>query len=292
MGIASPIRAGGEDEIDLAAQLDFARQADDLGIAAYWVRDVPLNGPWYPETFGHLDPFVALAAAAATTRRIALGTAATVLTLRHPLHVAKAAASLQILSGSRLLLGLGAGDRPEEFAAFDEDHSGRSRRYRENWETLDAALRAPEAIGIDRFQYELRPSTFDRPPMIAVGSGGQTLEWIARNARGWFTYHREPEQQRDRHALWRRAVDRWSPGEFRAFAVAMRLEIEIATPNMLEPGPLGYRTGRDGLKRIFEEQRNLGVHHLMLNVQTDAEAQGNALAMIAEAASQVGIDQD
>ena len=254
------------------------------------MRDVPLNGPWYPETFGHLDPFVALAAAAAITRRIALGTAATVLTLRHPLHVAKAAISLQTLSGSRLLLGLGAGDRPEEFAAFGEAHSDRSRRYREHWDMLDAALRAPTAIDIGQFQYELRPSTFDRPPMIAVGSGGQTLEWIARNARGWFTYHREPEQQRDRHGLWRRAVDRWSPDAFRAFAVAMRLE--IAAANTFEPEQLGYRTGRDGLKRIFEQQRALGVHHLMLNVQADADAKGDALAIIAEAAAQVGIDQD
>ncbi|WP_211258283.1 LLM class flavin-dependent oxidoreductase [Sphingomonas sanxanigenens] len=266
LGIASPIRAGEEGAVDPAEQLDFARQADDLGIAAYWVRDVPLNGPWYPESFGHLDPFVALAAAATTTQRIALGTAATVLTLRHPLHIAKAAASLQILSGSRLMLGLGAGDRPEEFAAFGEEHSERSRRYREHWEMLAAVLRDPKVIGSDRIQYELRPSTFDRPPMIAVGSGGQTLEWIARNARGWFTYHREPEQQRDRHALWRRAVDRWSPEEFRAFAVAMRLE--IATPHVFEPGQLGYRTGRDGLEHIFEQQRDLGVHHLLLNLQT------------------------
>src|SRR3546814_10509514 len=73
--------------------------------------------------------------------------------------------------------------------------------------------RASDLVG-----FEIRPAAETGVPMLAVGSGGQTLEWIARNAAGWATYHRPPAVQRDRHALWRRAVDRVAPGEFRSFS--------------------------------------------------------------------------
>lgn len=102
-------------DIDFALQLDLAARADALGFAALWVRDVPLNSPAYPDPIGHSDPFVLLGALAAMTRRITLATGAIVLPLRHPLHIAKAALSLDALSGGRFLLGLGSGDRPSEF---------------------------------------------------------------------------------------------------------------------------------------------------------------------------------
>ncbi|WP_226573948.1 LLM class flavin-dependent oxidoreductase [Acuticoccus sediminis] len=163
IGIMAPLRRAPGIAIDYREQVDFAVRADALGFAAYWVRDVPLNGPWYPEAFGHLDPFVALGSVATRTQRIALGTAAAVLTLRHPLHVAKAAASLQALSGGRLLLGLGAGDRPQELAAFGEDIDRRGDTFRERWTVLDAALRSPARLPVPGADYELRPAPHSPP---------------------------------------------------------------------------------------------------------------------------------
>jgi luciferase-type oxidoreductase len=286
VGIVSPVRTADGTTVDLAEQVRLARIADELGFAAYWVRDVPLNGPWYPETIGHLDPFVALGAVAATTSRIAIGTAATVLPLRHPFHVAKAAASLQALSGSRLILGLGAGDRPEEFAALDAHLDDRSRLFREHWQAVAGALNEPMSIRVGEADYELRPSNFDAPPLLAVGSGGQTVDWISRAALGWLTYHREPEQQRDRHGMWRRAVDRWAPDAFRAFGVAMQVDL-TAKEGRAEPINLGYRTGADGLRAVFEEQRALGVHHLLLNLRSDDLAPEETLALTAQAMHEV-----
>jgi alkanesulfonate monooxygenase SsuD/methylene tetrahydromethanopterin reductase-like flavin-dependent oxidoreductase (luciferase family) len=104
-------------DIDFGLQLKLARRADELGFSAIWVRDVPLNSPAYPDSVGHSDPWVLLGALAASTRSIALATGAIVLPLRHPLHVAKAALSMDALSSGRFILGLGSGDRPSEFAA-------------------------------------------------------------------------------------------------------------------------------------------------------------------------------
>src|SRR5206468_13073155 len=85
------------------------------------------------------DPFVWLAALAAAAPTAAIGTAAAVLPLRHPLHVAKAAWSLDRLSGGRLILGLGSGDRPEELAAFGTGAAPETL-FRERWMLLRAPL--------------------------------------------------------------------------------------------------------------------------------------------------------
>jgi hypothetical protein len=83
LGVTLPIREKGTC-CRLHAAVELATAAEQLGFCAVWVRDVPLNGPCYPEAFGHPDPMVMLGAIASSTSRIALGTAATVLTLRHP----------------------------------------------------------------------------------------------------------------------------------------------------------------------------------------------------------------
>mgnify|MGYP001097370586 CR=1 FL=1 len=110
VGLVLPIRATDGEDVDFRRQVELAALAERLGFAAIWVRDVPLNGPWYPEKFGHSDPFVMLGAIAMATSRIAIGTAATVLTLRHPLHIAKAAISLDRLRfGMELVVAFSVG---------------------------------------------------------------------------------------------------------------------------------------------------------------------------------------
>jgi len=103
--------------------------------------------------------------------------------------------------------------------------------------------------------------------MIAVGSGGQSVDWIARNAIGWMTYHREPETQRARHSMWRGAVDRVAPGEFRAFGVAMALDLAANVDEPAQERSLGYRTGRRELVKVLREMRDTGTHHVTLNLQ-------------------------
>lgn len=285
LGFVLPLRAQPGPEVDFAQQVELAVLAERLGFAAIWVRDVPLNGPWYPEEFGHLDPMVTLSAIAAQTTRIALGTAATVLTLRHPLHIAKAAVSLDILSGGRFLLGLGSGDRREEFAAFGQSIHDRRDLFRDHWERLAAALEIPPRVipDLPGDSFELRPAARRPIPLLAVGSGGQSLEWIARHSIGWATYHRPPEVQHDRHALWRRAVERTVPGEFRSFSSSLRVDLARDRAAPPEPLELGYRTGAPGLRAVMEAMRDSGVHHVMLNLMPDGRPPQEAMAEIAAA---------
>ena len=70
---------------------------EECGLAAIWLRDVPFNVPSFGDAGQLYDPFVCLGLLAGATSRVALGVASIILPLRHPAHVAKAAASACLL---------------------------------------------------------------------------------------------------------------------------------------------------------------------------------------------------
>lgn len=288
IGLTLPLLRSGVIVADFNEQISLARLADERGFRALWVRDVPLNSADYPDPVGHLDPWVLLGALAVETRRIALISGAIVLTLRHPLHIAKAARSVDTLSRGRFILGLGSGDRPPEYAAFGRNADERRELYREHWETVAAALGEPSRVIPDEAPegaptFQLLPENPNAVPLLAVGSGGQSVDWIARHSLGWMTYHREPEAQRARYSMWRAAVERAAPGAFRAFGAAMRLELSDDPHEPAQAVSLGYRTGRLALIRILQDMRADGTHHVTFNLST----QRNVAEVINELADEV-----
>jgi luciferase-type oxidoreductase len=274
-GLTLPLGVFDPRDVDYGAQVSLAKLADSSGFDALWVRDVPLNNEGYPDPVGHLDPWVLLGALATHTQSISLVTGAIVLTLRHPLHIAKGAVSVASLSGGRFVLGLGSGDRPPEFAAFGRDTEARRELFRANWEKVEAAL-APTPVVVPDIEadppttFELRPRPPAPVPMLSVGSSGQSVDWIARHSIGWATYHRPPAAQHDRHAMWRAAVRRAAPDAFRSFTVAMRLELADRADAPAEPVELGYRTGRLALADVLSELREMGAHHVTFNMPTQS----------------------
>jgi luciferase-type oxidoreductase len=100
VGVFFPIEAFSGDEPTMRGQERLARHAEDLGFAALWFRDVPLRDPNFGDVGQVYDPWVYLGWIAAQTSAIALATGSIVLPLRHPLHTAKAAASVDRLSGT------------------------------------------------------------------------------------------------------------------------------------------------------------------------------------------------
>ncbi|HZX53098.1 MAG TPA: LLM class flavin-dependent oxidoreductase [Ilumatobacteraceae bacterium] len=96
-----------------ARLVDIAAEADDLGADCIWLTE------HHGFEDGYLtQPLVLAAAIAARTRRARIGTAVTLAPIRHPLHLAEEAAVVDLLSGGRLELGIGAGYVASEFDAF------------------------------------------------------------------------------------------------------------------------------------------------------------------------------
>jgi probable F420-dependent oxidoreductase len=127
----------------------FARAAEELGAAGLWVADRLLapvepqygyaGGAGFPEVFRRaLDPLVVLTAAATATTRVRLGTNVLCAPFQPPVLLARTALSIDRISGGRLLLGLGVGWSPEEFAAVGVPLGERGDRLDECLDVLDA----------------------------------------------------------------------------------------------------------------------------------------------------------
>ena len=107
MGVLFPIEAfeGPIPQMNKEEQIRLAQQAESLGFDTLWVRDVPLFDPNFRDVGQIYDPWIYMAHIATLTQSIKLGTASMVLPLRHPIHFAKAAASIDRLFPGRLHLG-------------------------------------------------------------------------------------------------------------------------------------------------------------------------------------------
>jgi luciferase-type oxidoreductase len=258
-----PARIPGE----LREQQLIAQTAEAAGFTALWCRDVPLMIPQEGNVSALDDPFVWLAMLAAATSSIAVGTAAAVLPLRDPLHLAKAALSLNRLSGGRLILGLGSGDRSAEFAAFSRTVEEAAETYRKHWEVLRDAMRPERHLAVrDRTGgYDIHVAPEAPVPMIVVGTSRQSLQWIASHADGWASYHREEERQQGRIGLWQHALAQRGAGA-KPFIQSLNLDLLHDADAPPEPITLGMRTGRNALLAYLLRLRALGVDHVIINV--------------------------
>jgi alkanesulfonate monooxygenase SsuD/methylene tetrahydromethanopterin reductase-like flavin-dependent oxidoreductase (luciferase family) len=132
--------------------VDFARRAEQAGVHSVWATDRIVDST--------PDVFVTLGAIAATTSRVLIGSSVILGVLRPPLLVAKAAATIDRLSGGRLILGLGVGSRPEDFAATEVPIRQRGARMDELVEHLHAGCahsgQPAWNAGSDRWSARLR----------------------------------------------------------------------------------------------------------------------------------------
>jgi luciferase-type oxidoreductase len=260
---------------DMRDQLAMAAKSDALGFGALWVRDVPLYDPGFGDVGQVYDPWVWLGQVGAVTERIALATGAVVLPLRHPLHVAKAAASVDRLTGGRFLLGLASGDRPAEFPAFGVDHAGRGERFQAAWTVVERALgesfpRLASPYGTMAGDVDLVPKPFGGAgalPLMAVGSARQSVQWLAGHADAWVTYPRDAAQQADRIAMWRLGLEQRAGGAWKPFAQSLFIDLADRPDTAPEPIFLGYRLGRAPLVEHLERLQGLGVNHVFFNLR-------------------------
>jgi probable F420-dependent oxidoreductase len=199
--------------IGTAELLDIARAADQAGFDSLWLGEHVVlpwgygsvhpahqdgEGQQVAEPYRQIiepsteliDPCVALAGAATVTTRIKLATGIYLLPLRHPLMTARAAATLDGLSGGRFMLGVGSGWLREEFEALSVPFAERGQRYEESLEVLRAAFRggpfhhAGKQFQTGEVQVSPRPV---RVPLVLGGNSDKALNRAARIADAWFS---------------------------------------------------------------------------------------------------------
>jgi luciferase-type oxidoreductase len=285
VGLFFPIEAFQRDQPTMREQERLAQRAEAHGFAALWCRDVPLRDPNFGDLGQVYDPWVYLGWIAAQTRSIALATGSIVLPLRHPLHVAKAAASIDRLSGGRLVLGVASGDRPVEFPAFGVDIEQRGPLFQERFDAIRKVLETEfpvleSSAGVLRGTADLVPKPIGRLPMLVTGHSGQALEWIAANSDGWITYPRAIERQADLVTCWRDHVAEAAPGRFKPFAQSLYIDLDDEPDLPPTAIHLGFRSGRHFLLRFLEGLRGIGVNHVILNLKYGTRPAGEVMEEI------------
>jgi probable F420-dependent oxidoreductase len=239
---------------------ELARLAEASGIESMWVSEHPLvpdprepPAPMNPED-PILDPIVALAFLASRTESVRLGSAVVLLPLRNPLILAKALASVDVLSSGRLILGIGVGYVHQEFDALGVPFAGRGERAEEYL----AAIRAiwadehpavdGEFVSFTGVQARPRPLQRPTPPVVMGGYAPVVMRRTIREANGWYGWGLDLEATARRLDVLRETAAR-----VERRPTLGHLEITI-TP----PGDIDRETAR--------KYKDLGVHRLSLQL--------------------------
>jgi alkanesulfonate monooxygenase len=179
---------------DPQALIAYAVRAEELGFDSVWVWDHIFLGVDPP--FPVLDPLTLLAAVAARTTRIKLGTGVLVLPLRNPVVLAKELSSLDLIAGGRLLLGMASGWYKREFDAVGMPFNERGRLMDRNLEIL-RRLWTEERVDGECPPYRLRGSNMSpKPPKLPTMLIGGYVDRVLKRAAltgGWLTYFYTPE---------------------------------------------------------------------------------------------------
>lgn len=173
-------------------------QAEQAGFHSVWVPDSPF-------VYGLPDPLIVLAGLASATTRVRLGTGVLLGALRQPVLLAHSLASLDRLSGGRLIVGLGAGfNAPEtrrQFAVAGVPFDGRVGRLTETIEVLRTLWSGkPVSHTGRRFAFEdmtLSPAPHTPPPIWLAGGNPGDLRRTGELADGWLPYPPTPELYAD-----------------------------------------------------------------------------------------------
>ncbi len=198
-----------------------AREADIAGFSTLWAGEhvVMIDRPDSPYPYAPdgkiaiptdedwLDPFVTLTFAAAVTTRIRVATGILLLPQHNPVLVAKQAASLDVVSGGRFVLGIGVGWSSEEFAALGIPFRGRAQRTREFVEVIrtlwreDVASFDGEFVQFEEVRSYPKPISERRVPVVLGGNSDAALGRVAAYADGWYGFNLARDELAGRLAL-------------------------------------------------------------------------------------------
>ncbi|MDS0259107.1 LLM class oxidoreductase [Haloarcula sp. S1CR25-12] len=278
-GVGLPLTGVRESTPAVDAEVRLSKHAESVGFDGLWARDVPTYWPRFGDAGGAFDTWPLLSHLAAHTDDIALGTSSVVLPLRHPIHVAKSAATVDRLSDGRLVVGVASGDRDPEYPAFGVDSDERGRLVRESVSALRAIWREeyPEIEGSwGRLDGELdvlpKPTT-ETLPLLPTGNARQSTEWLAEHGDGWIFYHLPEKTLRSYLDDWR---ERTSHEPF-----VMVVRVDLADDPTADPEPLhqGYRAGVEWFRDYFRRLESHGLDHVIVGL--DAAEPRRALTAFA-----------
>jgi alkanesulfonate monooxygenase SsuD/methylene tetrahydromethanopterin reductase-like flavin-dependent oxidoreductase (luciferase family) len=256
-GISLPGGGAGGAGLAPTAIADAAREIEAAGFESAWVFDAIGRGWLLP------DPLTALAVAATATRAIELGTGILQVPLRHPVELAQRVLTTHLVSGGRLLFGVGAGSTAGDFDALGIDFASRFRRLDASLTTMRRLWAGERVDGVS-----LAPvwTAAAGGPRVLIGSWAGS-RWIVRAAKefdGWVG-----SGARSTWGLLRQGIARFRElGGTRAVATNIVVDLEQQTPSPAGPDdPFDLRCPRDTARERLHHLCELGFDDVVLVVR-------------------------
>jgi probable F420-dependent oxidoreductase len=223
------------------ALVQLAQAAEAAGFESLWAGEhviLPESSTHIPATTRFLNPVIALTFVAAHTRTIRLGTGILLLPQHQPLILAKELATLDVLSGGRLMVGIGVGWVEEEYEALGvpfHDRGARADEYlaamRAIWSEEKPAYHGKYVSfqGVQAYPHPVQQPT---PPIITGGRAPTVIRRTIEQANGWYGFALDLEETAGVLAQLREATDRYyrpaSLGELE-ISIAPRIPIDKET---------------------------------------------------------------
>lgn len=270
IGITLPLSQGDtpdEHVPTFGETLAFAQHAETVGLDSIWVFDHLLfRFPGVPQE-GVREAWTTLSALAAVVPRVELGSLVMCATFRNPALMAKMAATLDDMSGGRVILGLGSGWHDPEYAAFGYPTDHRVGRFAEDLEVTARLLRGEVVTMRGRWRevvdVELVPPAGRRVPVLVAAKGLRMLRLTAAWADAWNTawFGRIEPRLLDRLRDLRSACDEVGrdPSTLRK-----TIGVRLHEPGIGAEDPLGLDADAQGLADFFDELAVLGVDDVLV----------------------------
>jgi probable F420-dependent oxidoreductase len=251
--------------------LAIAKSAEDLGFDSLWVSDhivIPESHKGFGEVF--YEPLTTLSFVAAKTRVIQLGTSVIILPYRNPIVLAKMISTLDVLSGGRVILGVGVGWLKEEFDALGVCHEERGSITDEYiyvlknlWSNEEPGYRG-RYYDFSNIKFFPKPIQKPHPPIWIGGNGLAALRRAITLGNGWHPVGLTPSEIEEKTG----AVGELQP-KIRSsnFVISLRKNLQIYKPGKKKPDvrePL--RDTPEMISRSIEKYYESGVSHLIFQI--------------------------
>jgi probable F420-dependent oxidoreductase len=264
--------------IEVERMLAVVRRAEEAGLDSVWVTDHVIVPHDVDVIYRHdmLDPLAVLPWLAAATERVSLGTSVVILPYRTPIPVVKHLASVDVLSGGRLIVGVAIGWMEGEFAALGVPFKERVSRSEEAitlmktlWTDATPELKTARHQ-LSGLQVSPMPLRKPRPPIWIGGMSEPALRRVARLGDGWHATGATPETFRQG----KQSVMKFWKEEGREGTPALSLRIALFIDGVHEWAvDEKFLRGRHPIKGTVKqvagqlaEYQRLGVDHIALEV--------------------------
>ena len=268
--------------INVPQILDVVRRAEELGFDSVWVTDHIL----VPQTLdiiyrdNMLEPLALLSHVAAVVSRVRLGTSVIILPYRNPVVVAKMLATIDQLSGGRLIVGVGGGWMEEEFAALRVPFAERGllsdeslRLFRELW-THERVSAQGQYFSFQGMQMSPLPVQRPCPPIWVGGMSARARRRVAEFGNGWHATALAAQELGKAYShlqkLWQQKGRAGEP----LLSMRARLFIEGVSTDVLNYPPRpGWNLLQGSPRTIVErlrEYQEVGVRHLVFELSTQS----------------------